>query len=68
LSVREAATRFSVSPATVSRWTCRWRARSSCHRRSHAHRRAAESQVGYDFAHAIVDEISRVHNVCGQDS
>ena len=25
LSVREVARRFSVSPATVSRWSCRWR-------------------------------------------
>jgi transposase len=24
LSVREVAGRFSVSPATVSRWSCRW--------------------------------------------
>jgi transposase InsO family protein len=28
LSVREVARRFSVSPATVSRWSCRWRAAS----------------------------------------
>jgi transposase InsO family protein len=34
LSVREAARRFSVSPATVSRWSCRWRAASEQERRS----------------------------------
>jgi transposase InsO family protein len=34
LSVREAARRFSVSPATVSRWSCRWRAASEQQRRS----------------------------------
>src|SRR5215211_6340282 len=34
LSVREAARRFSVSPATVSRWSCRWRAASEAERRS----------------------------------
>lgn len=34
LSVREVATRFSVSPATVSRWSCRWRAASEEERRS----------------------------------
>src|SRR5207244_10926024 len=28
MTVREAARRFSVSPATVSRWSCRWRAAS----------------------------------------
>ena len=28
LSVREVARRFSVSPATVCRWSCRWRAAS----------------------------------------
>jgi transposase InsO family protein len=28
LSLREVARRFSVSPATVSRWSCRWRAAS----------------------------------------
>lgn len=28
LSVREVARRFSVSPATVSRWSCRWQAAS----------------------------------------
>ena len=25
LSVRQVARRFSVSPATVTRWSCRWR-------------------------------------------
>jgi transposase len=34
LSVREVARRFSVSPATVSRWSCRWRAASEQERRS----------------------------------
>ena len=34
LSVREVARRFSVSPATVSRWSCRWRAASEEQRRS----------------------------------
>jgi len=34
LSVREVARRFSVSPATVSRWSCRWRAASEEERRS----------------------------------
>jgi len=29
LSVREVARRFSVSPATVSRWSCRWQAASA---------------------------------------
>jgi transposase len=29
LSVREVARRFSVSPATVSRWSCRWRQASA---------------------------------------
>jgi transposase len=29
LSVREVARRFSVSPATVSRWSCRWRRASA---------------------------------------
>src|SRR5215210_5556199 len=34
LSVREVARRFSVSPATVSRWSCRWQAASEQERRS----------------------------------
>jgi transposase InsO family protein len=34
VSVREVARRFSVSPATVSRWSCRWRAASEAERRS----------------------------------
>src|SRR5438046_388612 len=34
LSVREVARRFSVSPATVSRWSCRWDAASQEERRS----------------------------------
>jgi transposase InsO family protein len=34
LSVREVSTRFSVSPATVSRWSCRWRAASEQERSS----------------------------------
>jgi transposase InsO family protein len=34
LSIREVARRFSVSPATVSRWSCRWRAASGQERRS----------------------------------
>ena len=34
LSVREVARRFSVSPATVSRWSCRWRAASEQERRA----------------------------------
>jgi transposase InsO family protein len=34
LPVREVARRFSVSPATVSRWSCRWRAASEEERRS----------------------------------
>jgi transposase InsO family protein len=34
MSVREVARRFSVSPATVSRWSCRWRAASEEERRS----------------------------------
>jgi transposase InsO family protein len=34
LSVREVARRFSVSPATVSRWSCRWRAASAEERRT----------------------------------
>jgi transposase InsO family protein len=34
LSVREVARRFSVSPATVSRWSCRWRAASEHERRT----------------------------------
>jgi transposase InsO family protein len=34
LSVREVARRFSVSPATVSRWSCRWEAASEQERRS----------------------------------
>ena len=34
LSVREVARRFSVSPATVSRWSCRWRAATEQERRS----------------------------------
>ena len=34
LSVREVAGRFSVSPATVYRWSCRWRAASEQQRRS----------------------------------
>ena len=34
LSVREVARRFSVSPATVSRWSCRWRAASEKERRT----------------------------------
>jgi transposase InsO family protein len=34
LSVREVARRFSVSPATVSRWSCRWEAASAEQRRS----------------------------------
>jgi len=34
LSVREVARRFSVSPATVSRWSCRWRAAGEEERRS----------------------------------
>jgi transposase InsO family protein len=34
LSVREVARRFSVSPATVSRWSCRWGAASGEERRS----------------------------------
>jgi transposase InsO family protein len=36
LSVREVASRFSVSPATVSRWSCRWQAASEQERRSFA--------------------------------
>lgn len=34
LSVRVVARRFSVSPATVSRWSCRWQAASEQERRS----------------------------------
>jgi transposase len=34
LSVREVASRFGVSVATVSRWSCRWRAASEQERRS----------------------------------
>ena len=34
LSVRQLASRFSVSPATVSRWACRWQAASEQERRS----------------------------------
>jgi transposase InsO family protein len=34
LSVREVARRFSVSPATVCRWSCRWRAASEQERRT----------------------------------
>ncbi|MCA1679178.1 MAG: IS481 family transposase [Actinobacteria bacterium] len=34
LSIREVARRFSVSPATVWRWSCRWRAASEDERRS----------------------------------
>jgi transposase InsO family protein len=34
LSVREVARRFSVSPATVYRWSCRWSAASEEERRS----------------------------------
>src|SRR2546427_2131228 len=34
LSVREVARRFSVSPATVSRWSCRWDVASEEERRS----------------------------------
>jgi transposase InsO family protein len=34
LPVREVARRFSVSPATVSRWSCRWRQASEEERRS----------------------------------
>ena len=34
LPVREVARRFSVSPATVSRWSCRWRAAGEEERRS----------------------------------
>jgi transposase InsO family protein len=34
LSVREVSRRFSVSPATVSRWSCRWREASGRERRS----------------------------------
>jgi len=34
LSVREVARRFSVSPATVSRWSCRWREASGEERRT----------------------------------
>jgi transposase InsO family protein len=34
LSVREVARRFSVSAATVNRWSCRWRAASQQERRS----------------------------------
>jgi len=34
LPVREVARRFSVSPATVSRWSCRWRAANEEQRRS----------------------------------
>jgi transposase InsO family protein len=34
LSVRQVARRFSVSPATVSRWSCRWDAASEEERRS----------------------------------
>jgi transposase InsO family protein len=34
LPVREVARRFSVSPATVSRWSCRWRAASDEERRT----------------------------------
>ncbi|MBA3383102.1 MAG: IS481 family transposase [Actinobacteria bacterium] len=34
MPVREVARRFSVSPATVSRWSCRWRAASEQERRS----------------------------------
>jgi transposase InsO family protein len=114
LSVRAVARRFSVSPATVSRWSCRWRAASEQERRSlaclfdrsslsrparrgreperryewpcpgdlvhmdvtlygrferpgHAvtgdrRRTAAEkrARVGYDYAHAIVDDHSRL--------
>jgi transposase InsO family protein len=33
-SVREVARRFSVSPATVSRWSCRWKAASEEERRT----------------------------------
>ncbi|MGH2921862.1 MAG: hypothetical protein ACRDKU_07355 [Gaiellaceae bacterium] len=32
--MREVARRFSVSPATVSRWSCRWQAASEQERRS----------------------------------
>jgi transposase InsO family protein len=34
LSVREVARRFGVSPATVSRWSCRWRDASEDERRT----------------------------------
>ena len=34
LPVREVARRFSVSPATVSRWSCRWQGASEQERRS----------------------------------
>jgi transposase InsO family protein len=34
LPLREVARRFSVSPATVSRWSCRWEAASAEERRS----------------------------------
>jgi transposase len=34
LSIREVARRFSVSPATVWRWSCRWRAASEQERHS----------------------------------
>ena len=34
MPVREVARRFSVSPATVSRWSCRWQAASKEERRS----------------------------------
>ena len=34
LSVRQVARRFSVSPATVTRWSCRWREASEQERRS----------------------------------
>ena len=34
LSVREVARRFSVSPATVSRWSCRWQTASEEEQRS----------------------------------
>ena len=34
LSVREVARRFSVSPATVSRWSCRWREAAAEERRT----------------------------------
>jgi transposase len=34
MPVREVAKRISVSPATVSRWSCRWRTASEHERRS----------------------------------